>query len=126
MYIFFNISLLIFNLGFSFLADESTDEEVPRPRTKEEEDIDYALQLGCKWGAFLPDQKIEAQGLLLEVGFLSLFCFLPAVHMAFYSPYIFPPLYFCFLLSFRGLDLLKRASSLREEAHRLEAEAQCL
>ena len=37
---FFNISLLIFNLVFFFLADESADEEVPRPQTKEEEDID--------------------------------------------------------------------------------------
>ena len=89
-----------------FLADEYADEEGSRPQTKEEEDIDML----CSWIQVVdfpawPEE--EAPGLLLEESFLSFFS-PPAVHMAFCSPYIFLPLYFCFPLSFRGWTCWKR------------------
>ena len=56
----------------------------------------------------------EAWGLLLELGLLSPFSFL----YGFLFPFIFLPLYFSSLFSFR--------SSLQEEAYRIEVEAQHL
>ena len=55
MYIFFNISLPLFNLFF-FLADESADEEVPRHQTKKEEDIDM-LHSWMQVGGLLPNLR---------------------------------------------------------------------
>ena len=78
--------------------------------------------VGCKWGLSCPTRR-RGMGLLLEVGFLSLFFCCP---YGFLSPLYIPTPVFLFPFIFQGLDLLKKASSLREEAHRLEVEAQCL
>ena len=78
---------------FFFLADESTDEEVPRPQIKGRRTL-ICFTVGCKWG-------------------VPLFLFI------FYPVFLFP-------FIFQGLVLLKRASSLQEEAHRIEVEAQHL
>ena len=72
-YFFLNTSLLhISLLSFSlfFLADKSTDEEISRPRTKEEEDVD-TLHSWVQVGRFPAHLEEEAQGLLLEVSLFS-------------------------------------------------------
>ena len=92
-----------------------------RPQTKEEEDIDIL----CSWvqvGGFPANPEEEAWGLLLEVSLLSSLSLLLLVWLS-TSLYIPTPV---FSFIFQGLDLLKRAGSMREEAHRLEMEAQCL
>ena len=79
MYIFFfNISSLILT-PFFFLADESADEEVSRP---------HALQLDTSGGPSYLTRR-RGMGAIARGGFLSFF--LPAVHMAFCSPFIFLP-----------------------------------
>ena len=98
MYIFFNILPLILT-SFFFLADESTDEEVSRPKTKEEDDIDM-LHSWIQVGGLPAQLEEEALGLLLEVG--SLFFLSACCPYGFLFPFIFLPLYFSFLLSFRG------------------------
>ena len=78
--------------------------------------------VGCKWGGFPAHPEEEAWGLLLEVSLLSsLSLFLPMWLST--SPYIPTPI---FSFIFQGLDLLERAGTLREEAHRLEMEVQHL
>ena len=53
-----------------FLAYESTDEEISRPRTKEEEDVD-TLQSWVQVGGFLLIWRRRCGGLLLEVSLFS-------------------------------------------------------
>ena len=101
------------------MADESTDEEMSRPRTKEEEDIDTLCRFGSSWG--LPaEPEEEARGLLLEV---SLFSSLPLFsYVAFYfSLHSYPCISYL-----SGAGSTEKVGTLQEEAHKLEMEAQCL
>ena len=110
--------------GFVFLIDEFDEEAMCRPETKEE----WELGIICSWLEVegfptLPEEDV--QELLQEVGSF----FLSGTYMVFCSSCSF--FYFPFytsisVLLFQGLGMLKRASSLKEEAHTLEEEAQCL
>ena len=75
--------------------------------------------VGCKWG-FPAQPEGEVQGLLLEVGLLSPFFIWLSIPL-----YILTPV-FLFPFIFQGWVLLKRTSSLWEEACRIEVEAQHL
>ena len=105
---------------FFFLADESTNEEIYRPKTKEEEDIDTL----CSWvqvGGFPAHLEEEATGASVGSEFIL---FSPSFFCGFLLLFTFLPLFIFFI--FQGLGLLKRAGSLKEEAHRLEMEVHCL
>ena len=86
------------------MEDESTDEEGPRPQTKEAEDIDM-LHSWMQVGGFLPDLGERHGG----------FCWRWVCCLFFI--WLSIPLYICTLVFlfpfiFQGLFLLKRASSL--------------
>ena len=95
---YFTLELPLF-----FLADESTDEEVSRPQTKEEEDIDML----CSWlqvGGFLLIQRRRHGGFCCRWVYplVSLF----TNSHGFLLPFILLPLYP--ILSFRGWVCWKR------------------
>ena len=102
---------------FFFLADESTDEEVSRPQTKEEEDIDIL----CSWVQVrgFPAHPEEAWGLLLEVSLLSSvsFCFHVAFYFSLHS-------YLCIFFHLSGAGSTEKGWF--PEFHGLEMEAQHL
>ena len=74
-------------------------------------------------GGLLALDEVEAQKLLQEVGCL----FLPDTYMAFlfllFFLYFLSHIYIPLFLFFQGLGLLRRVSSLKEEACWLEEEA---
>ena len=110
--------------GLVFLTDDSDEEVAPRPEIKEERDLGIIHSwVQVEGFPALPEE--EAWGLLQEVGSL----FLPDTYMtvfpycSLFIPHFTSP-FLCFL--FQGLGMLKTASSLKEEAHGLEEEAQQL
>ena len=70
-------------------------------------------------GGFLPDLRERHKGFCWRWVY-SLFSIWLSI------PLYIPTPVFLFPFIFKGLVLLKRASSLWEEAHKLEVEAQCL
>ena len=70
-----------------FLADESTNEEISRPKTKEEKDVD-TLYSWVQVGGVPAHPEEEAQGLLLEVSLFlsSLFLVSMWLSTSFYIP----------------------------------------
>ena len=120
-HIFFSTSLLYISLlSFSlFLADKSTDEEIFRPKTKEEEDVDIL----CSWvqvGGSLLNWRRRHGGFCWKwVYFLFSFGFYVTFNFFSHS-------YPCIFFIFYRLDLLKRAGTLWEEAHKLEMASQHL
>ena len=117
--LFFQFIFCIFYLSL-FLADESTEEEAPWPLTKEEEDIN-TLQNWIQLGGFPTWPEEEAWGLLVDIGYSTLF-------FCCSSDFSVVVLLLCFHsdLSLQGLQMLKWASSLHKDACRLDVEAQHL
>ena len=113
-------------------SDDSEEEEGKgRPHTQEEEDIDV-IRSWMEVGGHPARQEEEAQGLLAEVIHiplsLSLFIFFSLTYLLPISLTIFDAsdCYVLFPPSLQGLRLLQGASEKREEARKLEAEAESM
>ena len=120
MYIFFNISSLILTSFFWSIscADESESETEVRVETKEEEDLGI-LRSWMQVGGIPALDEGEARRLLQKAG--SSFPFLTSFGFVFLFP---QPIFTHVVLYFQGLGLLRRVSTMKEEAHRLEMAAQ--
>ena len=82
---------------FCFLADKSTDEEVSRPQTKEEEDIDILhswVQMGGSCSSREGGMGASVRG---EFTLFSLFCFSCGILLLFTFLPLFLTLSFCHL-----------------------------
>ena len=120
------LGLLITLLPPALFLDESEQEgEKERPLTREEEDLDI-IRSWVEVGGHPARQEGEAKELLAEVNIfpcLSLSSYLicyqfPLTTFCIFDGYmLFPP-------SLQGLRLLQGASEKREEARRLEVEAE--
>ena len=114
-----------------FPSDDSEEEEEKgRPRTQEEEDINI-IRSWMEVGGHPAHQEEEAKGLLAEVKHISMSLSLFPSSLTQLLPIslTISDISDCYLLfppSLQGLRLLQRASSKREEARRLEIEAQQL
>ena len=116
---FSNHSLMRWIFILISCADDSESEEEAQVVTKEEEE----LGILCSWmemGGLPMLDEVEVQKLLQEVGSL----FLPDTYMAVFLTFSF--LLPISALTFQGLGMLRRASTLKEEACCLEEEAQQL
>ena len=112
-----------------FPSDDSEEEEGKgRPHTQEEEDIDV-IRSWMEVGGHPARQEEEAKGLLAEVKHISMSLSLfpsSLTHLLPISLTIFDnsDCYLLFPPSLQGLRLLQGVSEKREEARKLEAEAE--
>ena len=103
-----------------FLLDESTEGEVAYPLTKEEEEVE-TMRSWIEAGGFPAWPEGEAKAVLMEVGPSS--CIYLPIYM---KLSMMADIHLFLLFCFQGIDLLKKASHLRQEACRLEEEVQHL
>ena len=109
----------------SFLDESEQEGEKERPLTREEEDLDI-IRSWVEVGGHPARQEGEAKELLAEVNIFP--CLSPSSYLIHYQ---FPLTTFCifdgYMLlspSLQGLRLLQGASEKREEARKLEVEAE--
>ena len=112
-----------------FPSDDSEEEEEKgRPHTQKEEDIDV-IRSWMEVGGHPAHQEEEAKGLLAEVKHISMSLSLFPSSLTLLLPIslTISDISDCYLLfppSLQGLRLLQEVSAKREEARKLEAEAE--